>query len=210
MDVLLPAGTVITGSYTGSTTVSGQWLLNMYGVTGGGTSWVASSFGISDGLDGPGFSYGLGYTIGTTAIGSPHSGGTILASDIAAGVIPHGLTMAFDYTYLGGGTGTYGSTHGGTPGDQIPPAVSNDDGGSTGPLPEGGLLLIPVSTSMPGGLSAMGQQLWIAAQTYGCYITDQAGGDAFFYGDGSSLVGGAFTSGDLNAVGQALELVVTW
>jgi hypothetical protein len=186
MDVLLTNGT----------------LLDMYGVTGGGTSWTAEYYGTSDGINGPGFGT-YPSSIGTTAIGSPQAGGTVLASDVAAGVIPHGLTMACGGEYLGG-VGTSNS-------DQITPAVSNDDGSpDAGPLPEGGLLFIPPGTPMASGLSPMGKQLWDAASSKGVYITDTAGGGCYFYGDGSSAVGNAFTSTDLNAVGHALELVVTW
>jgi hypothetical protein len=176
-------------------------LLDMYGVTGSGTNWTAKYYGTSNGLTGPGFGT-YPSSIGTTAIGSPQAGGTILASDVAAGVIPHALTMACDYSYEGG-VGTSGS-------DQIAPAVSNDDGGGPGPLPQGGLLVIPPGTSMPSGLSAMDKQLWDAASIEGVYLTDQAGGGCYFYGDGSSAVSNAFTSAGLNAVGHALELVVTW
>ena len=143
LDVLLTTGT----------------LLDMYGVTGSGTNWTAEYYGTSDGINGPGFGT-YPTAIGTTAIGSPQAGGTILASDIAAGVIPHGLTMACDYGYEGGsGDGA---------GDQVAPAVSNDDGGGGGPLPQGGLLFIPPGTSTPLGLSAMGKQLWVAADRLWC------------------------------------------
>lgn len=177
-------------------------LLDMYGVSGGGTNWTAEYYGTSDGINGTGFGNPPYAAIGTTAIGSPQAAGTILASNVASGVIPHALTMACDYGYLGGATTGAG--------DQVAPAVSNDDGGGGGPLPEGGLLFIPPGTSKPSGLSTMGTQLWDAASIYGAYITDQAGGGCYFYGDGSSAVGNAFTATDLNAVGHALELVVTW
>ena len=65
-------------------------LLDMYGVSGSGTSWTASYYGISDGVNGSGFG-SSGHAIGTTAIGSPQAGGTILARDVAAGVIAHAL-----------------------------------------------------------------------------------------------------------------------
>lgn len=186
MDVLLTNGT----------------LLDMFGLTGGGTNWTAEYYGTSDGVNGPGFGTQPYAAIGTTAIGSPQAAGTVLASDVAAGSIPHGLTMACGYDYEGGATTGAG--------DQVPPAVSNDDGGGGGPLPEGGLLFIPPGTSVPSGLSAMGAQLWHAAATYGVYITDQAGGGCYFYGDGSGAVGNAFTAADFNIVGKALELVNTW
>jgi hypothetical protein len=54
MDVLLTNGT----------------LLDMYGVTGGGTSWTAEYYGTSDGINGPGFGT-YPSSIGTTAMLSP-------------------------------------------------------------------------------------------------------------------------------------------
>jgi hypothetical protein len=207
MDVLLPAGTNIGGGWG---TTSGRWLLDMYGVSGSGTNWTAAYYGLSDGLDGPGFggppTYSAYYAIGTTAVGSPQAEGTILASDVAAGTIPHGLTMACDYGYEGNSPSGDGDELSYADG----PAVSNDDGGGGGPLSEGSLLLIPPNTAVPSGLSAMGRQLWNAAATYGVYITDQAGGGCYFYGDGSSAVDNAFNSNDFQIVGQALELVNTW
>jgi hypothetical protein len=173
-------------------------LLDLYGVTGGGTSWNATYYGVSDGVGGTGFG-ASGHAIGTTAIGSPQGSGTILARDVAAGTIPHALSMAWDYSALGGvGTG----------GKQVLPAVSNDDGGGVGPLMEGALLVIPTGTPKPAGLSPMGSALWDAAMTYGVYITDQLGGHPMFFGDGN--VTAAFKATDFTSVGQALRLVKTW
>jgi hypothetical protein len=115
-------------------------------------------------------------------------------------VIPHALDMAWDYSDLGGaGNGA---------GDAVAPAVANDDGGGSGPLPEGGLLIIPAGTPKPAGLSRMGSALWDAASTYGVYITDQLGGSPMFYGDGT--VASAFSSNDFTTVGQALRLADNW
>jgi hypothetical protein len=173
-------------------------LLDMYGVSGSGTNWTAAYYGISDGINGPGFGSG-GHAIGTTAIGSPQGAGTILARDVAAGVISHALCIAFSDAALGGvGTG----------GPQVAPAVNSDDNNGTGPLPEGGLLLIPAGTPKPAGLTRMGSALWDAASTYGVYITDQLGGPPMFYGDGS--VSSAFSGNDFSAVGKALRLAQTW
>lgn len=173
-------------------------LLDLFGVGGGGTSFSATFYGLSDGVNGSGFGAN-GRAIGTTAIGSPQAGGTILARDVAAGVISHALCIGWNYASLGGN---------GTGGVAVSPAVSNDDGGGGGPLPEGGLLLIPAGTPKPVGLSQMGSALWDAAATYGVYITDQLGGGPTFYGDGS--VASAFNSSDFTTVGRALRLAQTW
>jgi hypothetical protein len=170
-------------------------LLDMDSVSGSGTSFTATYYGTSDGVNGTGFGDPTTWTaIGTTAIGAPQSAGTILARDVTAGVINHAVDMAFDYSSLGG---------------DVLPAVSNDDGGATGTVPEGGLLLIPAGTPKPSGLSPMGSALWAAASTYGVYVTDQLGGGPMFYGDGSSAVGSAFNSSDFSAVGKALRLAKT-
>lgn len=182
--------------------LSNGQLLDLYGVSGGGTNFSATYYGISDGVNGTGFGDpSTRHAIGTTAIGSTQGGGTILARDIAAGSISHALCMAFDSSVLGGS---------GTGGSSVNPAVSSDDSGGGGPLPEGGLLVIPAGTQKPAGLSAMGSALWNAAATYGVYITDKLGGGPMFYGDGSSAVGNAFNSSDFSAVGKALRLAKTW
>ena len=177
-------------------------ILDLFGVSGAGTDVTAAFYGLSDGLHGTGFGNPTtSAAIGTTAIGSPQAGGTILARDVAAGAIPHALCIAFDYSALGGvGNG----------GPAVLPAVANDDGGGPGPLSEGSLLLIPAGTPRPTGLSPMGAALWAAAATYGVYITDQLSGGPMFYGDGSGVVAAAFTSTDLTTVGRALQLVQTW
>lgn len=178
-------------------------LLDMYGVTGSGTSFTASVYGISDGVAGTGFGVQPAKAIGVTAIGAPTAGGVILARDVAAGVISHALHIAFNHSQLGG-IGTSGTAF-------VPPAVHADDAGGTGPLMEGGLLLIPPTTPMPAGLDAGGQMLWRAAQTYGVYVMDQLSGSVDeFSGDGSAAVSKEFTSSDFSTVGKALELVKTW
>jgi len=207
-----PATTMVTPAPAGMHPASGSdgvmtvlltdgTLLDMYGVSGGGTDWTATFYGTSDGVHGPGFGeQGTWTAIGTTAIGSPQAAGTILASDVAAGVIPHAIFIAYDYANEGG-TGTSG-----TPG--VAPAVSNDDGGGPGPLPQGGLLV--ATGDMPSGLNAMERALWTAARTYGVYVCDRLGGGPMFSGDGSAVVGAAFTDAGLTKIGHSLRLVKTW
>jgi hypothetical protein len=186
-------------------------LLDMYGImyTAGidrpNHSCTALYYGLSDGVNGPGFGdQGTGQAIGTTAIGSPQSAGTILARDILAGVIPHALFMAMDPS-AEGGAGTGG------PGYKVPPAVAGDDVGGPGPIPQGGLMLIPAGTTQPGGLSPGGVMLWNACKTYGVYCCDTLGGFAAFYGDGSATVANALDYlVDCTPVGRQLRLVKTW
>ena len=198
-----PAGMQPASGSDGVMTVllSDGTLLDMYGVSGGGTAWTATYYGTSDGVHGPGFGQqGTWAAIGTTAIGSPQAAGTILASDVAAGVVPHALFIAFDYANEGG-AGTSG-----TPG--VAPAVSNDDGGGPGPLPQGGLLV--ATGAMPPGLNTMERAVWTAASTYGVYVCDRLGGGPMFSGDGSAVVGAAFTDAGLTKIGRSLRLVKTW
>ncbi len=207
-----PATTMVTQAPAGMRPASGSdgvmavlltdgTLLDMYGVSGGGTDWTATYYGTSDGVHGPGFGQqGTWAAIGTTAIGSPQAAGTVLASDVAAGVIPHALFVAYDYADEGG-VGTSG-----TPG--VAPAVAHDDGGGPGPLPQGGLLV--ATGDMPAGLNAMERALWTAARTYGVYVCDKLGGGPMFYGDGSKEVDAAFTGAGLTKIGRSLRLVKTW
>jgi hypothetical protein len=177
-------------------------LLDMYQATVNGTMVSAHQYGETDGVNGPGFGAN-GHAAGTTAVGCPQAAGTILERDIQAGVIPHGLDIAFDYSVLGGA----GS---GGPGAELPPAVANDDGSGPGPLAEGALLLIPAGTTKPATLSAGGSALWDAAATYGVYITDQLGGSPMFYGDGSAAVTSGLSGSDCTTVGRALRMVKSW
>jgi PBP superfamily domain len=207
-----PATTMVTRAPAGMHQASGSdavmsvllvdgTLLDMYGVSGGGTEWTATFYGTSDGTNGPGFGeQGTWASIGTTAIGSPQAAGTVLASDVTAGVIPHALFIAYDYVDEGG-VGTSGAP-------SVAPAVSHDDGGGPGPLPQGGLLV--ATGSMPSGLNAMEQALWTAAKTYGVYVCDQLGGGPMFYGDGSATVEAAFTGNGLTKIGRSLRLVENW
>ena len=88
-------------------------------------------------------------------------GGLIRQSDLNQGVIPHALAMAVSGVVLNT-TYTW-------------PALSADNGSSanTGFLPEGALVAIPPDVAMPAGLSATGQMIWKALQTYGAYARDR-------------------------------------
>jgi hypothetical protein len=180
-------------------------LLDLYSATVSGSNVSAVEYALSDAVGGPGFGDATCSckAAGTTAIGSPQAGGTILATDVAAGVIPHALDMAFSYAQCGGvGTSKTAS---------VAPSIAGDCGGGGGPIPEGGLMLIPRGTAMPAGLSTMGKALFKALQTYGAFDTDQLDGDSpAFSGDGSAAVTAAFNSSDLTKVGRLLRLVKTW
>jgi hypothetical protein len=98
---------------------------------------------------------------GSNAVGSSQFGGLLVQSETDAGSINHALAMAVDNSLLAPGT--------------IPPAISNDGHTSGAPMKESMLMAIPKSTSMPGGLTALGQKVFHAMQDYGVYVIDNAG-----------------------------------
>jgi hypothetical protein len=55
-------------------------------------------------------------------------------------------------------------------------AIAGDGSSSTGIVKEGELLAIAPGAPMPAGLSALGQEVFIAMQKYGAYVVDVAGG----------------------------------
>jgi len=154
----------------------------------------------SDGIDGTGFGVQPYTPSGTTAVGAPQAGGVITAGDVADRRIDHAATMAFDYNDEGGATTGAGP--------QVPPAVSNDDGGGPGPIPQGALLV--ATGKMPSGLNTMERALWAAAKRKGVFVTDRLVGAPCFSGDGSRAVGKAFTGKGLTKIGRRLRLVKTW
>ena len=169
-----PAGMKPAGGTDGALDVrlSDGRLLDLYDAKVSGSTVTAAEYAFSDAIGGPGFGDTTCFcnAAGTTAIGSPQAGGTILATDVAAGVIPHALDMAFSYSQCGGvGTSKVAS---------VPPSIAGDCGGGSGPIPEGGLMLIPPGTAMPAGLSTMGKALFKALQTYGAFDTDQLDGNS--------------------------------
>lgn len=60
----------------------------------------------------------------------------------------------------------------------VPPAISGDGSSGTGIVTEGQKIAIPASTSMPGGLSTLGQAVFAAMKSYGVIIVDRAVGDS--------------------------------
>ena len=154
----------------------------------------------SDGINGTGFGVQPYTANGTTAVGAPQAGGVITAADVAARRIDHAATMAFDYADEGGATTGAGP--------QVPPTVSNDDGGGPGPIPQGGLLV--ATGTRPSDLNKMERALWAAAKRKGVFVTDRLFGDPCFSGDGSRAVGKAFTGKGLTKIGRRLRLVKTW
>jgi hypothetical protein len=89
-------------------------------------------------------------------------GGLIRSGEMTT--IPHALAMALPYNVLGSG--------------HVWPAISDDDGGAPGFVPEGSLLAIPAGTPRPAGLSPLGNAIFDALSHYGTYVVDQSGAGA--------------------------------
>jgi hypothetical protein len=114
-------------------------------------------------LSGPGT--GLGWV---RATGVSLLGGLIRKEETTS--IPHALAISLPYNILGSG--------------HVWPAISDDDGGAPGFVPEGSLLAIPPGTPRPSGLSPLGGAIFDALSRYGAYVVDQTGaGTATFYAE---------------------------
>jgi hypothetical protein len=129
---------------------------------------TAGAYGAASYSTGTGFGTSSPFKgVGITAIGSNEWGGLICAAQIAAsgGVINHALHIVTDGAITLQGF--------------VAPAISSDGSqtsGSGGVVVEGWRVAIPRTTTMPSGLSTLGQQIFVAMQNYGAYITDVAGG----------------------------------
>lgn len=101
---------------------------------------------------------------GTTAAGASELAGLLVEAEIVAdGVISHAVHLATDFAY----------TKSGFTGE----AIAGDGSGNVGSfVQEGQFLAIPPATSMPGGLSSLGQKVFTAYKNYGAYVIDVAGG----------------------------------
>jgi hypothetical protein len=114
-------------------------------------------------LRGPGM--GLGWV---RATGVSLLGGLIRSGETTS--IPHALAISLPYELLGTG--------------HVWPAISDDDGGAPGFVPEGSLLAIPPGTPRPAGLSPLGNAIFDALSRYGAYVVDQCGsGTATLYAE---------------------------
>lgn len=141
---------------------------------------------------------------GTTVIGCPQMAGTIAERDLTLG-----LNHALCFASGGAANQLLGPASSG--GYSVLPAGGNDIGGSTGPVPQGGLLLIPNDAQMPAGLGAFEKQFFAAGQKYGIYVIDRAGDDLTVYTDGSPKVANALPSlAHLTSILRLARLVRTW
>jgi hypothetical protein len=107
---------------------------------------------------------------GIRAAGASGLGGLITGEDLSAGVIDHALAVSMRASDMSSGF--------------IAPAIASD--GSGGILPTGTRFGIPSTTPIPGGLSPIGHMVWDSLKTYGAYLVDRGGNNAF-YADPNSV-----------------------
>ncbi len=127
------------------------------------TTATAGAFGQENIVTGDGWGSSSPFlSAGITAIGSSMMGGLLVKAETDTGVINHALQLVVDRKLVKSGfTGE---------------AIAGDGGSPTGIVQEGDLIAIPPGTPMPSGLSPLGQEVFIALQTYGAYVVDVAGG----------------------------------
>ncbi len=125
------------------------------------TTATAQSQGRASVLTDTGFGNISGLGAGISAAGSSELGGLLVQAQTDTGPINHALQMAADNSLLNT--------------SYVSPAIATDGQNIGAPLSEGMLLAIPPGTSMPGGLSPLGQKIFVALQQYGCYITERGG-----------------------------------
>ncbi|HEV7258712.1 MAG TPA: hypothetical protein VGN82_13110 [Bosea sp. (in: a-proteobacteria)] len=127
------------------------------------TTGTAVSFGAENVVTGDGWGSKSPFLgAGITAVGASQLGGLIVKDEMNDGDIDHALQLAVDRNLVKAGA--------------VGQALSSDGSSASGIVQEGQLLAIPPGTPMPSGLSAAGQQVFKAMQTYGAYVVDVAGG----------------------------------
>lgn len=127
------------------------------------TTATAQSYGASNVLTGTGWGTSSPFlSAGITAAGASEFAGLLVEAETDQGEIGHALEIAADSTLVSSGfTGQ---------------AIAGDGGASNGLFVEGAHLAIPANTSMPSGLSPLGQKVFRAYVKYGAFVIDVAGG----------------------------------
>lgn len=127
------------------------------------TTATASSYGRTDLIAGTGWgSPWPFFGAGITAAGSSQMAGILIQAETDAGEIHHALNIRADSTLVAPGA--------------VGEAISSDGGTTGGMLQEGQRYAIPYSTTMPSGLSPLGQKVFRAFQNYGAFVTDVSTG----------------------------------
>ncbi len=127
------------------------------------TTATASSYGAANALTGTGWGTSSPFLgAGITASGASEFAGLVVQAETDQGEIGHALQIAADYAITRPGfTGQ---------------AISGDGGAANGLFQEGAHLGIPPNTTMPAGLSPLGQKVFRAYVKYGAFVIDVAGG----------------------------------
>lgn len=127
------------------------------------TTATASSYGRTDLFAGTGWgSPSPFFGAGITAAGSSQLAGILVQAETDAGEINHALNIRGDSTLVAPGA--------------VGEAIASDGSTVGGPLKEGQRYAIPYGTTMPSGLSPLGQKVFRAFQNYGAFVTDVATG----------------------------------
>jgi hypothetical protein len=127
------------------------------------TTATCSSYGAANALTGTGWGTSQPFLgAGITAAGASEFAGLLVQAETDQGEIGHALQIAADYAI----------TRPGHTGE----AISGDGGAANGLFQEGAHLAIPRGTTMPSGLSPLGQKVFRAYVTYGAFVIDVAGG----------------------------------
>jgi hypothetical protein len=152
----------------------GAWVYDFEGVVRTSATTYTALYDGNASLDGTGFGYFpcagcAAHRVGSRASGASWLGGLVTAQNIAAGVIPHALAIALNSAELKSGF--------------VAPAVGQDGNGATtyhGSIPMGSHLAIPKTAARPAGMSALGNMIFTALQTYGGYVVDRSSGFNLF------------------------------
>jgi hypothetical protein len=127
------------------------------------TTATASSYGRTDLFAGTGWgSPSPFFGAGITAAGSSQLAGLLVQAETDAGEIQHALNIRGDSTLVAPGA--------------VGEAIASDGSATGGVLQEGQRYAIPYSTTMPSGLSSLGQKVFRALQNYGAFVTDVSSG----------------------------------
>ncbi|MGE3260726.1 MAG: hypothetical protein AB7K68_02995 [Bacteriovoracia bacterium] len=141
------------------TTVHNFWIFERTSLT----TATASSYGSSDLFTGTGWGTSSPFLgAGITASGSNQLAGILVEEETNAGEIQHALNIRGDSTLVAAGA--------------VGEAIASDGSAVGGILQEGQRYAIPYETTMPSGLSPLGQKVFRALQNYGAFVTDVAGG----------------------------------
>lgn len=167
------------------TTVHNFWQFNRKS----DTTATASAYGRADINTGTGWGSKSPFlSAGITACGASEYAGLLVQAETDAGEIKHALQLVGDYALMKPGfTGE---------------AIAGDGGNPTGIIQEGQRLAVPRNLAMPNGLSALGQKVFRAYQSYGVFVNDVAGGTSVLRAQQN-----AYNAATINALSRDLLII---